>query len=150
MIFIEINEKFRNQISRSLIVQTAGIALVHQSIPQQDTLSIVITDDNQIHELNYQYRRVDSPTDVLSFPGGYLDPENDSTYLGDVIISFPRAQAQAEERGHTTQEEIQLLIIHGILHLFGFDHENHDDKTIMWAAQDEILEKLNLSIDIPK
>lgn len=87
-------------------------------------LSVLLCDDPFIHELNRQYRAKDAPTDVLSFPmreGEGADP--DDPMLGDVVISVETAARQATERGHATGWEIRLLLIHGILHLLGYDHE---------------------------
>jgi probable rRNA maturation factor len=85
---------------------------------------------------------------VLSFPAGYQDPEVSTTYLGDVIVSYPRALSQAEQRGHAVREEIQLLVVHGILHLVGHDHGESKDKAERWEAQSAILEQLDISSDV--
>jgi probable rRNA maturation factor len=92
--------------------------------------------------LNRQYLGVDAPTDVLSFPVGEVDPESEALYLGDILISYPQALAQAEAAGHPVQAELQLLVVHGTLHLLGYDHAEEDEKTLMWKAQDEILARL--------
>ncbi len=105
-------------------------------------LTVVISTDAQLQELNRQYLGVDSPTDVLSFPAGELDPESEAMYLGDILISYPRALAQAEAAGHAVQAELQLLVVHGTLHLLGFDHAEEDDKALMWKTQEEILAQL--------
>jgi probable rRNA maturation factor len=109
---------------------------------------VVITGETEIRQLNRQYRGLDVPTDVLSFQAGYLDPEDGSTYLGDVIISAPQAQAQAETRGHALSDEIQLLVVHGALHLLGHDHTDPDEKARMWAAQVAILAQLGVSAQV--
>jgi len=102
-------------------------------------ITIILTDDAQIHELNKQYRGIDAPTDVLSFPSGDTDPDSNRLYLGDVVISYPRAQAQAEAGGHLVEAELQLLVVHGVLHLTGYDHVEGQGKSRMRAAQAEIL-----------
>ncbi|MDP2777432.1 MAG: rRNA maturation RNase YbeY, partial [Anaerolineales bacterium] len=85
-------------------------------------ITIVLTDDAQLHELNRDYLGVDAPTDVLSFPASESDPETGSTYLGDILISIPRAAQQAQAAGHPVDAEVQLLVVHAVLHLLGYDH----------------------------
>ena len=139
MITLKIAEEFRSLIESRLVERAVEATLQHQSAPPNADLSIVITDDEQIHKLNRQFRGVDAPTDVLSFPAGHTDPESGSLYLGDVLISYPRASAQAERSGHSVADELQLLVVHGVLHLLGHDHAIPDEKAKMWAGQAEIL-----------
>jgi probable rRNA maturation factor len=113
-------------------------------------LSLVLTGDAQLHELNRQYLGVDAPTDVLSFPAGEIDPETGLIYLGDVIISYQRAQAQAAAGGHPVEDELQLLVVHGVLHLLGRDHAEEIEKVKMWAEQSAILSRLGCSITSPQ
>lgn len=108
-------------------------------------LSIVLTDDRQLHELNLDYLNVDSPTDVLSFPAAEVDPETEALYLGDIAISIPRAIQQAQNGGHPVEAEAQLLVVHGTLHLLGYDHSTDEEKAVMWAEQAKVLERLGLS-----
>jgi probable rRNA maturation factor len=92
-------------------------------------LSILITDDGEIRDLNREYRGVDRPTDVLSFSqmeGEGGDP--DHHLLGDVVISWDRAVSQGEASGHGTRVELRRLLVHGLLHLFGYDHERDDEQ----------------------
>ena len=105
-------------------------------------LTIVIGDEALLHQLNQQYRHVDAPTDVLSFPAGHTDPDSNAPYLGDVVISLPRAQAQAAAGGHPLADELQLLVVHGVLHLLGHDHAEAAEKQAMQTAQDAILTQL--------
>jgi probable rRNA maturation factor len=115
--------------------------------PDSD-LTLVLMDDIQIQSLNREFLGVDAPTDVISFPADEPDPETGRQYLGDVVISLPRAADQAAERGHNLNAEVQLLVIHGILHLLGHDHAGKDEKELMWAAQRTALGKLGISPDI--
>lgn len=108
-------------------------------------MTIVLTDDRQLHELNLDYLGVDSPTDVLSFPAAETDPETESLYLGDIAISVPRAIQQAQNGGHPVEAEAQLLVVHGTLHLLGYDHSTDEEKAVMWAEQAKVLERLGLS-----
>ena len=116
--------------------------LAHQSA--DGDLTIVLTHDIQLHELNQEYLGIDAPTDVLSFPASETDPETARRYLGDILISVPRAKEQARTAGHALDVEVQLLAVHGTLHLLGYDHAEAEEKTRMWKAQAEILRGLGL------
>ena len=144
MITLDISEGYSPQIDSDLIIRSAKTALRQQSAPINAELTIIITDDEQLQSLNLQFRDLDAPTDVLSFPADFMDPESDAPYLGDILISFPRAEQQAAAMGHTTSAELQLLTVHGILHLLGYDHAEAEEKAEMWAAQKEILRQLGL------
>lgn len=108
-------------------------------------VSIVLTDDRQLHELNLDFLGIDSPTDVLSFPAFEVDPETEDVYLGDIVVSIPRAMEQARAAGHPVEAEAQLLVVHGVLHLLGYDHGTDEEKSLMWAEQARVLERLGLS-----
>ena len=127
-----------------LLERAANTALEHQAHSSDSELSIILTDDARLHELNLNYLGVDAPTDVLSFPASETDPETGAHYLGDILISLPRAQAQADAAGHPLEAELQLLVVHGVLHLLGHDHAQAEEKARMWKAQAEILEGLGL------
>ena len=143
MIHIEVNPTLRNVPASELLELTAFAVLAHQSA--DGDLTIVLTDDAQLHELNREYLGIDAPTDVLSFPASETDPETDRRYLGDILISVPRAAAQAQKAGHALEAEAQLLVVHGTLHLLGYDHAEADDKARMWKAQAEVLERIGAS-----
>lgn len=113
--------------------------------PAHGDLSIALSDDRHLHELNLDYLGVDSPTDVLSFPAAEVDPETEGLYLGDIAISIPRAMQQAQNAGHPVEAEAQLLVVHGVLHLLGYDHSTDEEKAVMWAEQARVLERLGLS-----
>ncbi|MFC1996364.1 rRNA maturation RNase YbeY [Chloroflexota bacterium] len=144
MINLEIAEDFGNQLNTPLIEKTAQNTLLHESAPQDSEITIVITNDEQLQALNHQFRDINAPTDVLSFPADFIDPENDAPYIGDILISHPRAVSQAAIGGHSVMAEIQLLVVHGILHLLGYDHTEPSEKTVMWVAQKEILDLMGL------
>lgn len=124
--------------------RAARAALEHESESLESDLSIVLTDDARLQELNREYLGIDAPTDVLSFPASETDPETGARYIGDILISMPRAQAQADTAGHPMESEVQLLVVHGMLHLLGHDHGEPEEKARMWKAQSEILESLGL------
>jgi probable rRNA maturation factor len=112
-------------------------------------LSLVVTGCTEIQALNREYRHVDAVTDVLAFgdsPCGVPPSwaEDGVPYLGDIVICYPRAAEQAEEYGHSVEDELQLLAVHGFLHLLGYDHEELDAKETMWSVQEAILQDLGL------
>ena len=128
------------------VVKTAVIATLHQqAIAPPAMLTVVLTDDAAVRQLNRDYRRIDAPTDVLSFPAGDEIPGMDALYLGDIIISVPFATEQAVTSGHPAIAELQLLAVHGTLHLLGHDHADADEKDRMWGAQTAVLTSLNLA-----
>lgn len=141
MIHIELHPDF---LDIELLESAARAALEQQSAPDDD-ITIVLTDDDQLRELNLDYLGIDAPTDVLSFPASESDPETGVRYLGDILISVRRAAQQAQAAGHSLQAEAQLLVVHGTLHLLGHDHADAEQKTRMWAAQAEVLKRLGLS-----
>jgi len=110
-------------------------------------LTILLTDDEKMRSLNRQFRSVDKTTDVLSFSfGDDQVPLGESlVYLGDIAISAPYAYRQAAAQGHGATAEVQLLAIHGILHLLGYDHEAAEAKQRMWAVQRKALDQLGLA-----
>ncbi len=106
-------------VSRTELRRWVRTVLRHLDQTQAE-LSLALVIDSEIHSLNRQYRGIDKPTDVLSFPlADALQP----SLLGDVVISVETAARQAQRRGHSLREELQTLLIHGILHLLGYDHE---------------------------
>lgn len=132
----------------ALLERAAQVTLDHAgastSLSENADLTIVLTDDAQLHELNRDYLGVDAPTDVLSFPADEEDPETGVRYLGDILISIPRAKKQAKAAGHPLEAEVQLLVVHGALHLLGHDHAKVREKARMWKAQAEVMSKLGL------
>ena len=127
-----------------LLERAANAALEHETQSLESELSIVLTDNARLQELNLNYLGIDSPTDVLSFPASETDPDTGARYIGDILISIPRAQEQANAAGHPLESEVQLLVVHGVLHLLGHDHAEAEEKARMWKAQAEILERLGL------
>jgi probable rRNA maturation factor len=112
-------------------------------------VSLVVCGDEEIHELNREYRGVDRPTDVLSFAleegEDMWVPEGEPLLLGDIVISLPRAAAQAEEFGHSLRREAVFLFVHGMLHLLGYDHMEPEDEQEMMALQNQVMDKLGIS-----
>ena len=142
MITLEILDAYRSRVDSSALETAVKTAIQQQSAPADASLTLIISDDEQLHTLNRQYRNVDAPTDVLSFSADFIDPESNVPYLGDILISYERATAQATSGGHSIADELLLLTVHGVLHLLGHDHATPEEKTRMWAAQNEILRRL--------
>lgn len=149
MIEIVIDEPFATLVDPLPLEKAAVITLQTANAEPECDLTVVISNDAQLQELNRQYLDIDAPTDVLSFQADELDPETGRRYLGDVIISYPRAQAQAEIGGHAVPDELQLLVVHGVLHLLGHDHGAEAEKVKMWALQAEALTRLGCAIGSP-
>jgi probable rRNA maturation factor len=115
-------------------------------------VSITLTDNAHIHELNQQYRHIDRPTDVLSFAlNESQEPEVEDgpqiDVLGDIIISVERAEEQAAEYGHSVRREMAFLTVHGMLHLLGYDHMEEQDRLEMEKEQKYVMEQLGISRD---
>jgi probable rRNA maturation factor len=149
MITLEIVEAYQSMVNAPSLERAAQAVFEQQlGAPENDEteVTLVISDDEQLRQLNQKFLGVDGPTDVLSFPAGYTDPETGAPYLGDVVISYPRAEAQAAAAGHPVENELQLLVVHGLLHLLGHDHVEEEDKARMWAAQAAILDRLGVQI----
>lgn len=124
------------------------VAIRHQGAPVDSGVSIIVTDNDAVAELNRTYRHVDSPTDVLSFPAGIPTMPGETPDLGDLFIAYPYASAQAKRAGHDLHDSLVLLVVHGTLHLLGFDHDTPENKARMWAVQGQILQILHISEDI--
>ncbi|MEM9774366.1 MAG: rRNA maturation RNase YbeY [Chloroflexota bacterium] len=122
-----------------VITDVAKAVLIHQSVASPATLTVMVSDDANLHELNRMYRNEDKPTDVLSFEDGTTWPDG-TLYLGDIAISLETAERQAKKGGHALQDEVALLTAHGVLHLLGHDHAEAVEKNKMWAAQAKALQ----------
>jgi probable rRNA maturation factor len=142
MIFVESDP---GQVFSVDLLEKAAQAVLEISSIADGDVTIVLVDDARIQSLNRDFLGHDAPTDVLSFPADEPDPETGRRYLGDVVISLARAAEQAAERGHPVEAEMQLLVVHGVLHLLGHDHAEEGEKERMWAAQAGALERLGVS-----
>jgi len=148
VISIVVPEQFRLQISDQKLRASVEKTMLVDGVPDSPSLSVIITDDEEMKKLNKNYRGINKTTDVLSFGGDFTDPDLGSRYLGDVIISFPQAEKQALSKGHDVEAELQLLAAHGVLHLLGYDHDTKSAKEAMWQVQTQILENLGLAITV--
>jgi probable rRNA maturation factor len=150
MIHLQVSESLAEPLLNDLsFLERAGLEALRQSGAGSADFTIVIGDDAQLHELNRQFLGVDAPTDVLSFPADDTDPDSGERYIGDILISYPRAAAQAASAGHAIQDELQLLVVHGVLHLLGYDHGLPVDKKRMWKIQAQVLDSLGSRLNPP-
>lgn len=126
-------------------LETAARTTLHcEGVEPPAALTLLLTDNEQIQQLNRDFLEIDRPTDVLSFPNG--ERRRDGVlYLGDIAVSVPYAARQAAAGGHSLEAELQLLVVHGVLHLLGHDHAEPAEKMVMWAAQTAVLAQLGLS-----
>lgn len=147
-VVIQIAPRFRGEIDEEDLRCVAAEVLHQEGVKGEIELSLVITDDEAIRQLNRRFRGVDAPTDVLAFGAGaeerFVSPPDSPPYLGDVVISYQRAQAQAEEWGHPVAEELKLLVVHGILHLLGYDHQEEADAQKMREREKRLCETLRV------
>ncbi|HIS98451.1 MAG TPA: rRNA maturation RNase YbeY [Candidatus Scatomorpha pullistercoris] len=143
--------------ARRLIQRAITAALREENVPADCEVSVLLTDNEGIHELNRDYRGVDRPTDVLSFPANELapgefdaalceeDPETGRLFLGDMAISLEKCEAQAVEYGHSFERELMYLTVHSTLHLLGYDHVDEAEmKRQMRGREDIIMSRLGV------
>ena len=127
----------------ALVKRACNAVLKHQEV-EDGSLTVVLTDDGTIHKMNLAFAGENHATDVLSFPADEPDPDSGICYLGDIIIAVPIAQQQSELKGHSLEDELGLLAVHGTLHLLGFDHTETESREEMWNIQAIILGQLGI------
>jgi len=146
---VHAEHEFRALLDKGWVRKIVRQVLKVEEMTPPYEISLVFTDAEKVRQLNRDYRGVDQPTNVLAF---YMRPQRGSdssfalppdgvTHLGEVIISYPQALVQAKEQGHSLQRELALLVIHGTLHLLGYDHEESREAKKMRAREKELLEK---------
>ena len=146
---------------KELAERVVLFCLEHEQFPYEAEVNLKLSDNDGIHAINREYRQIDRPTDVLSFPMLSYDTPGDFTFLeeekeedfnpdtgeamlGDIIISIDKVKEQAESYGHSKEREYAFLITHSMLHLFGYDHMEPKEAEVMEAKQRELLEKLEI------
>ena len=143
-----------------LATKVIEAALDYEECPYEVEVNLLLTMNDEIQEMNQNFRQIDRATDVLSFPmidyeeAGNFDfledvmdafhPESGELMLGDIVISKEKVISQAEEYGHSVEREYSFLIAHSMLHLFGYDHMEEDERIVMEAKQKEIMEELQI------
>lgn len=145
-----------------LAKEVIDFTIAHEDFPYEAEVNLTLTDNDGIHEINRMYREIDAPTDVLSFPmlsyeeaGDFsaleddyednFNPDTGEIMLGDIIISIDRVKEQAISYGHSERREYAFLIVHSMLHLFGYDHMTTEEAAQMEAKQHQILEEMNIT-----
>ena len=155
---IEVKFGFNYQ---ELAERVINFCLDYAEFPYEAEVNLTLTDNDGIHQINNEFRQIDRPTDVLSFPMlnyvtpgdfAFLDdedscdfnPDTGEAMLGDIVISVDKVFEQAESYGHSVEREFAFLITHSMLHLFGYDHMEEEEATVMEAKQKDILQKMNI------
>jgi probable rRNA maturation factor len=150
---IQIDERFAEAADAELIERAVAATLAGEGVAGPIEVSVLITDDAHLHQLNRDYRAVDAPTDVLSFASevgdasgpAFVLPPGTPRYLGDIAISYERVVAQSAEYGHSRSRELAYLVAHGVLQLRGYDHERGaDDAAAMRAREEATMDRLGL------
>lgn len=146
MFEIEIVNEAGYPVDEARLQAAATAVLARHEVLDGSGLTVAITDDEAVAALNLQFRGIDAPTDVLSFPMDAMP--GDTPYLGDLVIAFPYASAQAEREGHALSDSLALLVVHGTLHLLGYDHDTAEGRAEMWEAQETALVALGVPPEI--
>jgi probable rRNA maturation factor len=145
---IDVDEPFAADVDHDNVVEVARHVLQAEGVESPATVTIWITDEDELLTLNRTYRGVDRSTDVLSFgteDDDFVAPPNEPRHLGDLAVSFPHVTRQAEEYGHSRQRELCYLVTHGLLHLLGYDHEQPDAARRMRMREEALLGELGIT-----
>ena len=142
MLTIKSRQAFRKELDKKRLQKASFTAFHFLGFETEPEVTLQVTNDHTIQEFNLQYRGIDEVTDVLSFENAFTDPESGETYLGDILISFETAKRQADLRELDLMAELEMLLVHGILHLAGMDHALQTEWQEMSALQDAILTEL--------
>ncbi len=147
---VQIDELLDHEVSAEGLQAAVEATLLREGVTTAG-VSLMVAGDELLHQLNLEYRGIDGPTDVLSFSARedvadaaaqFVTAPEAADFLGDIVISLPYAARQAGAAGHSTARELNLLAIHGTLHLLGYDHATAQEEAFMWALQDAILASL--------
>ena len=146
---IRVDRDFQERIDKRWLRRLVKESLRAHSLEAQVELSLLVTDDATVRELNKTYRGKDKATDVLSFAleadrrggaaAGFVMPPGEMVHLGEVIVSYPKAVEQAAERLHPVEDELALLVVHGVLHLLGYDHDKPGREREMRLLEHRVL-----------
>jgi probable rRNA maturation factor len=146
LITVQVDERFEEKIDADALHRLAIGVLKAEGKAGPLELGIVVTTDDEVHALNNEYLGHDYKTDVISFgmesEEEFITPEDRPAYLGDVVISYERATEQGPEYGHTTEQEVATLMVHGLLHLLGYDDMEGEARERMHGRQDDLLRRL--------
>lgn len=151
---VQVDEPFATDVDPTLVERAAQAVLEAEGMTDPVEISVLVTSDTALHDLNRTYRGVDAPTDVLSFASQegaaeeqrFVSPPDEPRHLGDIAISYQRVLAQAADYGHSPERELAYLTAHGVLHLLGYDHERSEaDAADMRAREEAAMERLGLT-----
>jgi len=150
MIEVTFMNKYDFLVDEAALREAVRVVLYAHKRLDGQALSIVFDVDDGVAVLNEAYRGIAAPTDVLSFPAEPMPPEIpvDEVYLGDLVIAYPYTKAQAAKDGHDLGDMLRLLVVHGTLHLLGYDHDTPENRAVMWQAQAHALAELGISPEI--
>ena len=134
---------------RRALREVCSAALEGEGVTGPVVLTLTLVDDDEIRQINLEHRAIDRPTDVLSFPlidrtDAFALPPGAPRELGDVVVSYPRAVAQAEAYGHSVERELAYLVVHGVLHILGHDHEIPSEQAVMRGREEAALAVVGL------
>ncbi len=140
---LEVEDSVAGRVDQASILAMLERVLAEDEIEDGAAVTVVLADDTLLHELNLRHREVDAPTDVLSFPADegeeFPTPEGEPRYLGDIVVSVERVGRQAAEAGLAERDELAHVILHGLLHLLGYDHEEPEEEAVMKAREEGVL-----------
>ncbi len=143
VVTVTVESTFAEQVAERGLEEQASKVLASERVAPESELSVLVTDDATIHDLNRRFRDIDEPTAVLSFGlddgPAFATPPDSAQQAGEVVISFPTALQQAREAGHDVELELLHLLTHGVLHILGYDHEAPDDARKMHAKEELLL-----------
>ena len=142
MLEISMPNRFRKQVSIPVLEKATEATLKACLRPISDRIALRISTNRVLRDFNKRFRGMDEVTDVLSFEDAYDDPEDGSHMLGDILISLEKAEEQSNLGGHSLMQELEMLLVHGVLHLCGYDHGEKNEYAKMTALQDKILTAL--------
>lgn len=142
---IDVQNEDAYPVDEDRLIESVRYVMERHDVEAGTAVTVVITSNEDVAALNRDFRGVDSPTDVLSFPADIPPMLGEPPYLGDLIIAYPYASAQAAREGHVLMDSLALLVVHGTLHLLGYDHDTLENKAEMWEAQSEALIALGIS-----
>ena len=148
---INIETPYRRRLTKKWLRQVVATALSTQKIDRPVELSLLITGDEEVHKLNRDYRGIDATTDVISFALSenvadteFVTPPDKISRLGEIIISYPQAVRQAKENKQMIKAELAWLVVHGLLHLLGYDHQDDKSEAVMRKREDKILRGIDV------
>lgn len=144
---VQIDPQFEGKVDTKRLGDVASQALCTEGLDQSATVGLLITNDQTIQAFNLRYRGQNSATDVLAFGfdnegHGFVSPPGQPRHLGDLVLSYPRAEAQAAEHHLPLQEELERLLVHGLLHLLGYQDYQEQERREMWTRQEAILKSM--------